>query len=182
MTTEALNAFAFVDALPQTIETKRLRLRAPNRSDVPALARLANSEAIYKWLARLPHPYTTQDAIEFIDNLARTTSEHAFAFTSREDDFIGVGGFHLLEDGTTELGYWLGEPYWGEGYASECVQALVKAAFQAGCPELFARVQTANVASCRVLEKCGFSKTNERVDDCGPHQGVSISFFCLERT
>jgi len=173
--------FSFVSRLPETITTERLVLRAPNHDHVAAMARLANSKDIYKWLSRLPHPYTKDDAIDFIDNLARSEDEHAYAIETRDGDFIGTVGLHPMHD-EIEIGYWVGEPYWGEGYASEATRALADAAEAAGCADLRASAQSANIASLRVLEKCGFVKTHEQTGDCGPHKGVAITYLRRERS
>lgn len=177
----AVADFAFVAHLPETIRTDRLVLRAPNRNDVAPMARLANNQNIFKWLARLPNPYGEADAIVFIDQIARGPQEHAYAITTRDDDFIGVIGLHLEPVERVELGYWLGEPYWGDGYGSEAVAALLAAADTAGCDRMDARAQSANFASCRVLEKSGFVETSQAIADCGPHKGRMITFFSRER-
>ncbi len=172
--------FAFIARLPETIRTERLMLRAPNRDDVVALARLANNKNIHKWLARLPHPYGEADAVEFIDTIARGSDEHAFSILTGDGGFIGTIGLHLDGEGPAELGYWIGEAYWGLGYASEAAAALLAAADAAGCDRIVAQAQSLNLASCRVLEKSGFAETNRRIADCGPHKARSITYFCRE--
>lgn len=181
MTAIAMTDFAFVTRLPETIETARLVLRAPERSDAGAMARLANNKNIHKWLSRLPYPYAEQDAFEFIDTLARGNGEHAFSVLTDDGGFIGVAGLHLHADRPVELGYWLGEAYWGLGYGSEAIAGLLAAVDASGCDRIDARAISSNHASRRVLEKSGFVKTSERTDDCGPHQGVSVTFYTRER-
>ncbi len=181
MTAIATADFALVTRLPEPIRSDRLMLRAPNRADVTAMARLANNRNIHKWLARLPHPFGEADAIAFIDRTARGPLEHAYSILTADGGFIGVCGLTDNEEGPVELGYWLGEPYWGLGYASEAVAALVAAADAAGCDRIAAWAQTLNHASCRVLEKSGFAETSRRTADCGPHKGVSITYFTRER-
>ena len=169
--------YEFVSRLPETIRTERLVLRTPVRADAPALARLANNQNISKWLARLPNPYGQDDAIAFIDTIARSAEEHAYAVATIDGGFIGTIGLHLKPGEPAEIGYWLGEAYWGLGYASEAVGALVAAADEAGCDCIAARALTSNGASCRVLEKSGFIETSRRIDDCGPHTGRSLTLF-----
>ncbi len=163
--------------LPDMIKTERLVLRAPALADAPALTNLANNKAIHRFLARLPHPYTDEHALDFITNMARCANEHAYAIINDKNQFSGVIGLHLKSDDSPELGYWLGQNYWGKGYASEAAKALVAAASQAGYSTIFARSISANKGSIKVLEKCGFSKTDERIDDCGQHKGVLVAFF-----
>ena len=103
--------------------------------------------------------------LEFVDRIARSSDEHAFVILSRDGDFIGTIGLHLRRINPLELGYWLGEPYWGEGYATEAVGALLAAADAAGCDRMDARAQSRNHASCRVLEKSGFVETSARIAD-----------------
>lgn len=167
-------------AMPQSIASDRLVLRKLVAKDADALQRLANNVQIHKMLARLPHPYTMEDAVDFIDNLSRTDTEHAYAIT-RDDALVGVTGFHFTQfqnRDVIELGYWLGEPYWGKGYATESATALI-AALLAIDPQapLFARAKAANTKSCNVLEKIGFRPTFKAIDDCGQHKGQEIQYF-----
>ncbi len=180
MTAMAVADFAFVTRLPETIRTSRLVMRAPNRTDVAAMARLANNQNIFKWLSDLPNPYGTADAIAFIDTIARGPEEYAYSILTADGGFIGTIGLHLEPEMPAELGYWIGEPYWGFGYASEAVAGLVATAERAGGDRIDARVQSLNLASCRVLEKSGFAETSRRIADCGPHKGRSITFFRRE--
>lgn len=166
--------------LPDTIETDRLTLRAPNMADAPALHQLANDKYIHDMLARLPHPYTRAHAVDFITNLARTKDEHAYAIVTENDNFIGVIGWHLTRELGMELGYWIGKPHWGKGYASEVAIALVQAAGNAGYQELFANAKTDNLASIRVLQKAGFTETSSEIGDCGVHRGIHMSVFKWE--
>lgn len=181
MTLTTNSDFAFTARLPETIVTDRLVLRAPGRVDAKAMARLANNQRIHKWLRRMPYPYRREHAIAFIDDIARGGDDFAFSILTADGDFIGVAGFHPMDDSGIELGYWLGEPYWGEGYATEAATALIDAALRAGCRRLFARAQSSNAASRKILQKIGFIKTDERIDDCGPHKGVMITFYKLAK-
>ncbi len=173
--------FDFVAHLPETIRTARLVMRAPNRSDVAAMARLANNQNIFKWLSRLPNPYREADAIAFVDKIARSREELAFSILTDDGGFIGTIGLHLTPGEPVELGYWIGEPYWGLGYGSEAVAALVEAVDAAGCDLIAARVQSENHSSCRVLEKSGFVETSRRIADCGPHKDCAIAYFTRDR-
>ena len=176
-----------IKMLPDPITTERLVLRQPNMADAPALHRLANNRNIFEMLARLPHPYTRAHAVDFVTSLARSTGEHAYAITSRDDDFMGVIGLHLPErkadkpdcgkgDRKTsrktrlELGYWLGQPYWGKGYATEAVRGLLAAAHKVGITAISARAITRNTGSINVLVKAGFIISGQVRADCGQHQ------------
>lgn len=144
------------DALPTRIVTPRLVLRPPIRGDVPELVRLADNKRIAEVLARLPNPYTRADGIAFVEIFAQRADERPYAITLG-DKFIGVVGFTFVADHDPELGYWLGEPYWGKGLMSEAVKSLLLAAF--ALPEFHkvrARALATNERSLNVLRKAGF--------------------------
>lgn len=144
------------DLLPVRIETPRLVLRPPIRGDVPDLVRLADNRRIHEVLARLPHPYTRADGIAFVEIFAQRADERPYAITMG-DRFIGIVGFTFLPDKDPELGYWLGEPFWGKGLMSEAVKALLAAAFETpDFPRIVARALVSNAGSLNVLRKAGF--------------------------
>jgi RimJ/RimL family protein N-acetyltransferase len=140
------------------LETKRLTLRAPRRGDVKAIAMLANDRRIAENTARIPHPYGVDDAKQFIDSVNRRDGEATFVITLGAT-LIGACGVDPREGGP-EIGYWLGTAYWGQGYATEAVRAVIDYAFDDLEHEaLQAGARVTNPASRRVLEKCGFQWT-----------------------
>jgi RimJ/RimL family protein N-acetyltransferase len=112
------------------LETERLVLRAPALADVKAIAALANDRRIAENTLRIPHPYQIADAEAFI-GAANTDREVTFLTTLRDGTVLGNCGIHMLDGKTPEIGYWLGVPYWGHGYATEAARALVDHAFTA---------------------------------------------------
>lgn len=169
------------DALPHRIETPRLVLRPPIRGDVPELVKLADNKAIADKLSRLPHPYTRADGIGFVEIIAQRSDERPYAITL-DDQFIGAVGLHFHEGQLPELGYWLGEPYWGRGIMSEAVKGLIEAAFATRLfPRLRARALASNAGSLNVLTKAGFIRTGEGPDPAGTNQGKPVVFFELEQ-
>jgi RimJ/RimL family protein N-acetyltransferase len=141
------------------LETKRLSLRAPRLEDAKMLATLANDRRIAENTARIPHPYKIADAESFIGG-ADKAGEAAFLITLRNKKMIGACGIMFHYDDMPELGYWLGVPYWGKGYATEALHALIDHAFtNLGHGALTAGSRVTNPASRRVLEKCGFQWT-----------------------
>ena len=145
------------------LETKRLVLRAPRLGDVKTLAALANDRRIAENTARIPHPYRSGDAEEFIAS-ANRGNDTAFLIALRNgqksDQVVGACGFSQLDRHPPEIGYWLGVKYWGKGYATEAVRALIDHAFtDLDCEALQSAVRVTNPASRRVLEKCGFQWT-----------------------
>ncbi|MGH6675678.1 MAG: GNAT family N-acetyltransferase, partial [Xanthobacteraceae bacterium] len=139
------------------LATERLVLRAPQRDDVTVIARLANDKRIAVNTARIPHPYGVGDAEQFIAMPSRQGGA-AFVITL-EGALIGGCGVDPRDDGP-EISYWLGVRYWGVGYATEAVRALIEHAFGDLQHEVLqAGVRVSNPASRRVLEKCGFQWT-----------------------
>jgi RimJ/RimL family protein N-acetyltransferase len=146
------------DMLPGKIASKRLVLRAPMRGDVPDLVRLADNKAIAVKLARLPSPYTRADAVGFVEIFSQRADERPYAITLA-DRFAGVIGFSYHEGRPPELGYWLGEPYWGQGLMTEAGRALIDAAHPTHQYDLVvARALADNAGSLHVLEKLGFKR------------------------
>jgi RimJ/RimL family protein N-acetyltransferase len=169
------------DLLPGRIQTRRLVLRAPMRGDVPDLVRLADNAAIADRLVRLPHPYTAADAVGFIEILAQRPDERPYVITL-DGQFTGVVGLTYFEDRPPELGYWLGEPYWGKGLMTEAARGVIDAAHRTGQYQLIgARALADNASSLRVLEKLGFQRVGEAARTEGPHAGKPIILLQLER-
>jgi RimJ/RimL family protein N-acetyltransferase len=141
------------------LETKRLTLRAPCLEDAKTVAMLANDRRIAENTARIPHPYKLADAESFIAAANGNDGEVLFLITQRDQTVMGACGITTLAD-QPELGYWLGAPYWGQGYATEALHALIDYAFtDLGHDALQAGARVTNPASRRVLEKCGFQWT-----------------------
>ena len=137
-------------------------LRAPRRADAKAIARLANDRRVAVNTARMPYPYSLDDAEQFIAAVNRQNGEAIFLITL-DGALIGVCGVDPREGGL-EIGYWLGVPYWGRGFATEAARAVIDHAFGALQHEaLQAGARVSNPASRRVLEKCGFQWTSVRL-------------------
>ena len=140
------------------LKTERLRLRAPCRGDIPAIVQFAGDRRIAENTARIPHPYGADDAEQFIASINHEDGGATFAIVL-DGVLIGVCGIDLREAGA-ELGYWLGAPHWGRGYATEAVRAVIDHAFGSlGHEALQSGARVSNPASRRVLEKCGFQWT-----------------------
>jgi len=149
----------FREASIPVLETKRLALRAPRLEDAKTVAMLANDRRIAENTARIPHPYKKADAEGFIASANKGEGESVFLITLRDKTVIGACGVVLHGD-APELGYWLGVNYWGQGYATEALHAVIDYAFADLEHEaLNAGARVTNPASRRVLEKCGFQWT-----------------------
>src|SRR5204863_6085875 len=110
---------------------------------------------------RFPHPYTAADARQFIQAIAVARPPTMFAIVV-EGEAVGGTGFSPgadVERYSAEVGYWLGEPFWGRGITAEAVQLLSAYAFDTcGMLRLFALPFADNEQSIRVLEKAGYTR------------------------
>ena len=139
-----------------------IQLRNINTVSPLEIQQLANNYAVKKNLRDFfPFPYSLKDAAGFLELVATGSMGHVFALYF-EDTFVGVGSLipqkheHRIN---AEIGYWVGEPYWGNGYATVAVKLLTQYAFkELDVLRLYAYVYSYNPASMRVLEKAGFQK------------------------
>jgi len=134
-------------------------LRPFRQEDAPRLAELANNEKIAVNLRDgFPHPYTPDDAEKFIE-MALSKPDQIFAI-EYQGEYVGNIGVHLKSDVYrlgAEIGYFLGEPYWGKGIMTKAVNLVCDYAFrELGIVRIDTGVFDFNPASMRVLEKCGF--------------------------
>jgi RimJ/RimL family protein N-acetyltransferase len=135
-------------------------LRALSPRDASRVAELAGDWEVARTTAAIPHPYTAKMAQQFISGAA-SEAARGVAWTyavTRADDGLLVGCAALVEDAAPRgnVGYWIGRPYWGLGYASAATRAILFAGFaQLDHPALTALHLATNAASGRVLEKCG---------------------------
>jgi ribosomal-protein-alanine N-acetyltransferase len=160
------------------LETERLVMRAFRLADVEAVSGLANDEAVARNTLNIPYPYARDDAVAWItshaDQLERREAV-TYAVTERGlDRVVGAVGLILeLEHERAELGYWLGRPYWGRGYATEAARAVVRWGFEAfDLHRIHASHFPRNPASGRVLVKVGMSREGrlrEHVVKWGEH-------------
>jgi RimJ/RimL family protein N-acetyltransferase len=129
--------------------------------DAAALVEHANNRKVWLNLRdRFPHPYTARDARAYLKSVLGARPETNFAITV-EDAAVGGIAFHVQSDVErvgAEIGYWLGERYWGRGIATAAVRAVTEHALAAhGLLRVFALPFANNRASARVLEKAGFT-------------------------
>jgi len=159
--TEVLARDAKIDAKAHragALKTARLVLRAPSDSDVAAMVALAGDRRVAENTARIPHPYTAADAVGLLDSINQNGGETVFTI-ALDGALIGMCGLDPRQD-SVELGYWLGVPFWGRGYATEAARALIDYAFAELRHEVLSSgARVSNPASRRVLEKCGFQWT-----------------------
>lgn len=151
------NSALFLDS--PVISTERLVLRPPHDDDVEELAGLANNIRIARMLGHMPHPYSREDARRFVEDSKRN-SGRACVYSITEADsgrLIGIGSLHeVAGDPEPHLGYWIGETYWGKGYATEAARALTDLYFKVtNRPVLLVSARVTNEASKKVIARCG---------------------------
>jgi [ribosomal protein S5]-alanine N-acetyltransferase len=162
------------------ITSNRLTLRPLTLADAARVCELVGNYEVSKMISRAPYPYALEDANQWIGTHAAIRAagtDFPYAITTLEDGVIGVIGLHAstrLSDvvtGAFELGYWLGQPYWGLGYATEAGHALIEA-YDAdlGPKPLVSGHFTENPQSGHVLEKLGFH-----------YVGQPSTIFCVAR-
>lgn len=135
-------------------------IRPLRLDDAPSLVRYANNRKVWRNLRDLmPHPYGEADAYAFISHSMVAPQPTSFAIEV-DSAAVGVIGVRMKEDierNTAELGYWLGEPYWGRGILSEVVPAFTQWALaEFKLLRIEAVVFEWNPASARILEKAGY--------------------------
>jgi RimJ/RimL family protein N-acetyltransferase len=144
------------------LRTARLDLRPPAPCDARRLAALAGDFDVVRMTGSMPYPYTLADAEAWIRHAqaADPREEALFVIDLPGEGPIGVIGLDPDDVMTVEVGYWLGQPYWGRGYATEALTALLgwaKGAWGRRC--VTARHFADNPASGAVLIKAGFLYT-----------------------
>lgn len=144
------------------IKTDRLILRPIGDRDAQNISTLAGDIDIARMTSTIPYPYPVISADFFImtnrENRRRGLC-YNYAVTLRDNDqLMGVVGvFRRGEDTALELGYWIGKPYWNQGYTTEACSAVLREAQQSlGVTRIVAGVFVDNPASLKVLRKLGF--------------------------
>lgn len=163
--------------------TERLLLRPPHVDDIPELAQLADNRRIAEMLARMPHPYGEAEARAFLSmSQQKRAAGCAYAVTLAESGaFIGCAGLNGTDRGL-ELGYWIGEPYWKHGYATEAAHALVDLAFRASTIDvLHVSCRVINPSSRRVIHKCGFQYAGQGMLNSIVAGQVPVERYHLDR-
>jgi RimJ/RimL family protein N-acetyltransferase len=146
-----------------TLETERLVLRPMVAGDAPEIARLAGERAIARTTLHIPHPYTLEDAQQWIakhqprwEQGTCVSLAICLAHTGEMAGSIGItiDATHSIG----ELGYWIAVQHWGRGYATEAVRAVIEYAFEHfELNRVQAHLFDGNIASQRVLEKVGMT-------------------------
>ncbi|MES2566688.1 MAG: GNAT family N-acetyltransferase [Bacteroidota bacterium] len=157
----------------------KVTLRAWQLDDLNTLVELANNKNVAQFMADVfPHPYTHENGKTFIASTTFNVNSKIFAITIN-DKPVGSIGLHLQSDilrKNAEIGYWLGEPYWGKGIIKQAIPQIVDYGFKhLDIVRIFARIYGTNIPSQKVIEKSGFKlegkyektifKNNEFLDE-----------------
>jgi RimJ/RimL family protein N-acetyltransferase len=154
------------------LETERLRLRPIEASDARRIAKFIGDYDVCKWLSSVPHPYTEQDARDWVATNRGLTARGEII--DRIIDLngaigaIGLAQIKTIEGGAiAEFGYWLAKPHWGKGLMTEAGRAFLAYAFEdLGFAGLKSGHFKENYRSGRVLAKLGFRYVGEGQKHC----------------
>lgn len=152
------------------LKTNRLILRKFEQSDSLEVERLAGEKAIALMTLNVPYPYLSGMGSDWISTHElgwKDRSRISYAITLSENDHL-VGAISLVSKSKkeTELGYWIGKDYWGNGYCTEAAEKLLEFAFlELGLTRVTARHLAINPASGSVMKKCG-------MEMCGTSEGA----------
>jgi RimJ/RimL family protein N-acetyltransferase len=165
--------------LPERLLAGPVVLRRFVPADAPRVELLAGEREVAETTALIPHPYPPGAALEWIathEAAAAAAREYTFAITDSAGLLVGAIGLRPVPGDRENIGYWIGRPYWGRGYATAAAQTLLAVGF--GLIDLAAITAShlaRNAASGRVMEKCGMTliRTDRR-----EHRGA-VEDFCV---
>lgn len=146
---------------PYRLGTQRLVLRPYSIADAPELRKKINSKEVSRYTLNIPHPYEEGMAEDFILHTLTQFYENknfTYALVGKDTgELMGSAGIApLWRHNKAEIGYWLAEEFWNQGYMTEAVQALIHMGFTAlGLNRIFADFLEPNHGSRRVMEKAG---------------------------
>nr|WP_319556355.1 GNAT family N-acetyltransferase [uncultured Vibrio sp.] len=166
--------------MQQVIESNRLILRPFSLLDAKRVAELAGDKQISEMTANIPYPYSVSDAENWIrthETLFLSGKGVAYAIVLKEtSEVIGAISFPKLENGLGILGYWLGVPYWGNGYATEASKSLISFSKEHyGLTKLQVMHLVGNERSKSVIKKLGVKYVGDQVNRMqGKDREVSV--------
>jgi len=139
------------------INTLNLIIKKPDKKDISSLVKELNNWNISKWLVEVPYPYSINDANFWITK----TQQDEFSFNIYVKNNL-IGGISLskkFDDTKWELGYWIGEEYWGNGYAIEACENLIKYFFtNTNNRQIYASHMVDNIKSKKIILTLGFKE------------------------
>lgn len=155
--------------MTKQLRTERLLLDPFRDDDAARVAALAGNWKVARMTARIPHPYSEELARQWIAEQA--LGDGCLCAIRLEEELVGAVGLERTAPGQHELGYWIGEPWWGMGIATEAAGRIVRfAAEGSGADTVYAGYLFDKPASGRVLAKCGFVHAGETMQWCEARQ------------
>ena len=160
-----------------TLSTERLAFSVPEARDIPRLLEYAKDPVISRNLLTFPYPYTEKDAIWWINSANeghQSGDAYIFAFRDKEtESFMGGIGLHLDKmNNLAEVGYWLGEPHRGKGYATEGTKEMIRFGFETlGLNKITSSHYEYNPGSGKVIVKSGLIKEGVRMEQIKKEDG-----------
>ncbi len=158
-----------MDKLPKLF-TNRLVLDQLNSSDIPKIIEYAGNSKIAEMTLNIPHPYEEKDAIFWLNRAhqgLKDKTEYSFAVRLKSSEAF-IGGIGLMVNNRfnlAEFGYWIAEPFWNNGYATEATRALLEFGFEElQLNKIHASHLIGNPASGRVMIKNRMIKEGELKD------------------
>ena len=132
-----------------------MKLKQFTADDAERVALLVGNESVSKWTSSIPFPYSKSDAVDWINQMGTTSERTAYA-VELNDEIVACVSYWPSGETATEVGYWVGHDYWGRGICSRALAMLMNRNDFPKTPEIVAEVMLENIASQKVLEKCGF--------------------------
>lgn len=173
------------------VETARLLLRPLQQTDILEIHQAASNRDIADTMISVPHPYPEDEAQRFVEmqqDLMQKCKSLTFAIIDREEGgrFAGIVSIRDVEEehAVAELSFWVATEGQGKGYMSEALPGVLDLAFgHLGLNRIYAYHMARNIASARVLEKCGLMQEGflrQRVKKWGKYEDVVIRAMLKE--
>lgn len=171
------------------LETRRLWLRWPRAADAALIARRLGERDVAEMTAHAPHPYPPGAAADFVlkaraDNMGGNDLVLVLAPKARPTEIIGAIGLHGRGAQEATLDFWLGKPFWAQGYMSEAAHALLDMAFSlTDLTAVHAVARQGDLAARHVLEACGFHSAGSGVETAPARGGIiPVERYALSRS
>jgi len=138
--------------------TNNLTLRKIRPSDIPSLLKYCNNKNISDQIINIPYPYLEDDAVfrmNFVLQGFKNKDRYVFAISLKDsEELIGEIGLHLDKgNNSAQFGYWIAEPFWGKGIATEALAAILKFGFETlDLNKIYATHYPDNLASGKVMQ------------------------------
>ena len=142
-------------------------IRKVRTEDAESLAKYLNNKKIYEHTLIVHFPYNLQIAKDWIKETLEMGYDKPVPYLNFiieiHGEAVGVISLEQIAEKEAELGYWLAEKYWNQGIMTEAIKHFTKYAFdKVGLKKITVPIFTSNVASQKVMEKCGYKKVGKK--------------------